>query len=324
MSKYLLGIDGGGTKTHACLTDLQGHIVATATNGGANWERIGVPAAQTALLQVINEVLGKVQGEHSDLAGATFALAGMDWSSDPEIFSAFSSSIGISKVSTYINDAVAALYAGIPNGVGIASIAGTGGKTVGFDGTTLVRTMGMSLGEGGGAGQLVGLAVERMATSEHGQTPPTRLSKAIPESYGITDIRTFFKAIAREDLTLTEDRAPIIFELALFGDLGAIGVVQAVAKQHARDVFGIANQLSFADSAILVVRAGGLHCAESAVFNHSFESTLHTLLPQAQSKVLSIAPVIGATIHAASKIYKEIPDEYLQNIHFDSTRLKEF
>ena len=53
MTKALLGIDGGGTKTHAVIVDLDGHILGTAANGGANWERIGLQAVQTGLQELI-------------------------------------------------------------------------------------------------------------------------------------------------------------------------------------------------------------------------------------------------------------------------------
>ena len=39
MSKVILGIDGGGTKTHAVVVDLDGNIVASAANY-AKWLRI--------------------------------------------------------------------------------------------------------------------------------------------------------------------------------------------------------------------------------------------------------------------------------------------
>jgi N-acetylglucosamine kinase-like BadF-type ATPase len=324
MSKHFLGIDGGGTKTHACLADINGHILSVATNGGANWERIGVPQVEVALIEVINGALAKAHLDISNISTATFALAGMDWAADSEIFAPFATTSGLGPAAVFVNDAIAALHAGIPSGIGIASIAGTGGKTVGFDGTTLVRTMGMSMGESGGAGLLMSLATERMAFAEHGQKSATLLSQALPESYGITGIRTFFKAIARENLLLDEDRSPLIFDLAKNGDSGAKEVVEAVAIQHARDVLGIANQLAFSDSHFPVIRAGGLHTAGSSIFDEAFITTLHAQLPNAIAHVLTIAPVIGATIHAAARELGTIPAAFLQNILSDAKQLPQF
>ena len=89
MSKVILGIDGGGTKTHACLVDLEGNIVATAANGGANWERIGVAAVQKSLDEIINAVCAKASVDRSDIVDSTFALAGVDWEEDKKLLAPF-------------------------------------------------------------------------------------------------------------------------------------------------------------------------------------------------------------------------------------------
>jgi N-acetylglucosamine kinase-like BadF-type ATPase len=57
MSKVILGIDGGGTKTHAVLVDLAGNILAAAANGGANWERTGIAATQASLVEIVTRAL---------------------------------------------------------------------------------------------------------------------------------------------------------------------------------------------------------------------------------------------------------------------------
>ena len=49
MSELILGIDGGGTKTHAVVVDLSGNILATAAHSGANWERTGITATEIIL-----------------------------------------------------------------------------------------------------------------------------------------------------------------------------------------------------------------------------------------------------------------------------------
>ena len=133
MSKYILGIDAGGTKTHGTLADTTGAIVATSSYGGANWERVGVPAATNVLANVISDLLLEVSATHSEIGAATLAVAGIDWPEDLSLLSPFISNLQISGDIALINDSFGALYAGAPDGIGTVSIAGTGGKTAGLD-----------------------------------------------------------------------------------------------------------------------------------------------------------------------------------------------
>jgi N-acetylglucosamine kinase-like BadF-type ATPase len=152
MSKLILGIDGGGTKTHAVLVDLAGNILAAAANGGANWERTGISATEISLLEIVQRVLKSADSTSQDVVAATFALAGIDWESDKELFNPTANALGLSNNTSFINDSIAALFAGSSSGIGCVSIAGTGGKTSGRNSTETFQTMGMDLGEGGGAG----------------------------------------------------------------------------------------------------------------------------------------------------------------------------
>ena len=149
MSNVILGIDGGGTKTHALLVDLDGNILATAANGGANWERTGIAATQASLQEIVNRVLSDADLTSSSITAATFGLAGIDWESDIELFVPTVNALNLPANTAFINDSIAALFAGVPSGIGCVSIAGTGGKTSGRSATKTLQTMGMDLGEGG-------------------------------------------------------------------------------------------------------------------------------------------------------------------------------
>lgn len=101
MSKVFLGIDGGGTKTHAVLVDLAGKIVASAANGGANWERTGIKATQASLVEIVDRVLSLAGLTAADIVASTFALAGIDWESDKELFSPTTVELGLKKYLFY-------------------------------------------------------------------------------------------------------------------------------------------------------------------------------------------------------------------------------
>lgn len=298
MSKYILGIDAGGTKTDACVADLSGKIIAIAGNGAAQWERVGLSKTQSALDLVITEALAKAGAVKSEVAKATFAMSGIDWPSDVEMMRPIITAIGFTTNVSIINDAFAALYAGVPDGDGIASIAGTGGKTVGQHNGKSFQTMGMRMGEAGGAGQVIGMALDRIAMEIHGQRPRSVLSIQIPALFGFTDVMEFFEAHTRGGLRFEEDRTPLIFELAHDGDQASSEIIKSVAKQHAEDVIGIAKQLEFDGDPFKVVRAGGLHTCGSTLFDDVFNNEIVNALPGAKTEVLKDLPVYGAINHA--------------------------
>jgi N-acetylglucosamine kinase-like BadF-type ATPase len=321
MSKVILGIDGGGTKTHALLVDLEGNILATAANGGANWERTGIAATQTSLQDIVNRVLASAGLVSSNIGTATFALAGIDWESDKELFAPMTQALNLPRETSFINDSIAALFAGSPTGIGCVSIAGTGGKTSGRSLTKTLQTMGMDLGEGGGAGQLVSLALDYIARVHHGIEAPSQLTQLILNDSGFSDETALFKAVAREEFRISEDLAPEIFELCAAGDRGAISIATTVASQHAVDVIAMINKLNLDDDSITVIRAGGLHTAYCAIFDEAFESTLKKAYPQSAIQVLDISPAYGAVIHAAHSQFESIPANFLSNL-FEQARAK--
>ena len=314
MSKTFLGIDGGGTKTHACLVDLDGHVLATAANGSANWERIGTHATIENLGEVIGQVLETSGTAESDILESTFALAGVDWDADIEMFKSLLSRFEFENPAVIINDAFAALFAGTSTGIGIVSIAGTGGKTAGRTEQANFQTMGMELGEGGGAGQLVALTLDLMAKIFHGLEAPSRLTDMVLDHAGFSSLATFFKAVARDDFQLGEELAPNIFAIAKSADLGAMKIVKEIATQHAKDVKAVAGKLIFTDVSTPVIRAGGLHTAKYEIFDETFESVVMELMPEASLKVLDISPVYGSVIQAAKQHFGIIPTTFLNNL----------
>lgn len=301
MSKFILGVDGGGTKTDAVIADENGKVIASATNGGANWERMGISKALDSLEEVINSAAASAGISTSDIAYATFAIAGIDWPNDIKLYLPITERLGI-KNFEIMNDSFAALYAGSKNLEGIVSIAGTGGKTSGIYAGNKVQSMGMELGEGGGAGQLVGLALEYIAMQFHKSAEPSALYESIPAALGKKPGIEFFEAVARSGTRLNESLAPEIFKLADQNDVGALYAVKKTALQHAKDVCGIAKQLGIRDQEVTVVRAGGLHTAGNKAFDTEFENYVKQCLPNANLVVLEQAPAMGAVLNSAGAL----------------------
>ena len=318
MTNFYLGVDAGGTKTHSAVMNSVGQIVGVGVAGTGNWERVGLTAAVRELFAAIDEALADANVSRSDIKFATFALAGIDWPSDQEMMAKAISQNGLGCNPTVLNDAFAVLFAGSPIGIGVASIAGTGGKTVASDGKQIKETLGMHLGEGGGAGQIVSLALEFLAQMHHGQRPKTAMFDRVLRELNHKDSNSLFQSVARENLGIDESLAPIFFDLAVAGDEAAIEIVTSTAHQHAHDVLGIVSQMEF-DGPIPLLRAGGLHTAENAIFDDAFnqiiDSSKFTFIPT----VLTVVPVVGALMHAAiinnGGMPSDVRDQLLKDAH---------
>jgi N-acetylglucosamine kinase-like BadF-type ATPase len=297
LNKYILGVDGGGTKTDVVIADENGKVISSASNGGANWERMGIAQALDSLEEVITKAATDAGISTSEISSASFAIAGIDWPEDIKLYTPITKRLGISKYEI-MNDSFAALYAGSDTLEGIVSIAGTGGKTAGIYRGKKAQSMGMELGEGGGAGQLVGLALEYIAMQFHNTVSASALYELIPKAMGKKPGVEFFESVARSGVRLDESLAPLVFDLAEKDDVGALYAVTRTALQHAKDVCGIAKQLGIKNEEINVVRAGGLHTASNKAFDNEFENYLIQNLPNAKLMVLSTAPVMGAVLSA--------------------------
>jgi hypothetical protein len=300
MTDLFLGVDAGGTKTHAAVMDCDGNILGLGVAATGNWERVGLDASALALTKAVDGAMAQSGRHRKEITAATFALAGIDWDSDAHVMQGIVSSFGFGCTPTVMNDAFAVLYAGTLDGVGCASIAGTGGKTVARDGVNTAATLGMSLGEGGGAGQIVAEAMRILAEMHHGQRPTTAMLAEILTATGFTSPQAIFQAIARDGFDLSEAMAPLFFDLAATGDSSAVDVIEAVALQHARDVIGIVSQLDFKGAPISLVCAGGLHTAGSAIFDQVFQSAVAQSGLKFETTILQVVPVVGALIHAAN------------------------
>ena len=320
MTRYFLGVDAGGTKTHAAVMDDSGNILGVAVDGCGNWERVGLTAAVTILENVVSNALNSAKLKFTDLSFSTFALAGVDWESDRKTLEKELLSRGFHDNLHIMNDAFAVLAAGTEDGIGCASIAGTGGKTVACDGQAERATLGMSLGEGGGAGQLADECLRVMAEIRHFQRARTSLSDAVLNATGFSSEEDFFEGIARDNVGLDETIAPLIFLHAAENDPAATEIVKVVAAQHARDVLGVVEDLSF-PSQIPLVRAGGLHTAASKTFDSEFERVIRGSDRDFTTTVLLAPPVAGAMIHATKKAGLVFSPKSRENLFSTISRL---
>src|SRR6185503_2881504 len=128
---YIIGVDGGGTKTLALLADLDGHVIAKGVSGPSNYNVVGFEAACGALENAINAARKDHPGEISALC---LGLAGAGRGEDIDQFHAWATNRFPNTAMKVVNDVEILLAAGSPTGPALAMVCGTGsivyGRTV--------------------------------------------------------------------------------------------------------------------------------------------------------------------------------------------------
>lgn len=152
--RLVLGIDGGGTKTHSLLVALDGTVVAEASGGPSNLQREGMARAASTLMEVILETCRKAECTADALQSVVIGVAGAGREGDRgELLEALGAASGKKKFPlkniVVETDARIALEAAFAGGPGIVVIAGTGS-------IALYRTEDGKMLRAGGWGYLLG------------------------------------------------------------------------------------------------------------------------------------------------------------------------
>lgn len=130
---YVIGVDGGATKTAAILADEQGHILSRAVAGASNYHAVGRESAGAALKEAIEAVVAQSRKSLDDCQMAILGLAGVNNETDQQILSEEAAKIGLSNRIRVENDIVIAWAASTTCQPGVVIIAGTGSSAFGVN-----------------------------------------------------------------------------------------------------------------------------------------------------------------------------------------------
>src|ERR1044071_9751510 len=118
--KFVLGVDGGNTKTLALIARDDGVILGAGRAGCSDiYSAPSVNAAIGEIEGAVEAALTKAGIQPSELAAGAFSLAGADWPEDFRLHEQAMRARGYGQSIVVVNDAVGALRAGSPNGIGV-------------------------------------------------------------------------------------------------------------------------------------------------------------------------------------------------------------
>ncbi|HEY4427064.1 MAG TPA: BadF/BadG/BcrA/BcrD ATPase family protein [Solirubrobacteraceae bacterium] len=302
-ARYVLGVDGGATKTQAAVLDLHAPTLHVANGGPSNEDAVGAAAAVDAVLETAEQAIARAGIADEDLAAAVLALAGTDTE-------AIAAAVRAARGSEWIvvNDVVGAWATATGAGPGLAVISGTGSNVfgVGSDGRAWrAGGWGHLLGDEG-SGYWFGLeSIKAALRDREASGPETALSDAAPPFFGAPSVEALASMVYSKPLTKGEIAAFAV-ETARLADAGD-AVARSLFERGARELgeqiaavirmTGLAQESSGAASPFPVGLIGGAYRA-GPVFVGPLTSAIHEHAPQAEVAAVRMAPVAGSLLLA--------------------------
>ena len=311
---YVLGIDGGGSRTRALLCNTYGQIIGHGHSGGTNPRTSSTAELKAHLQEVIEQTTQSI--DCSKIIAAHFGLAG---TGDPETKAKVRAIIKelLNEQTTYTigHDLEIALAGGLGNKAGIVLVAGTGSACYGraCDGRSVMCGGWGDIVDDVGSGSWIGLrALQACVSQADGRLPEGPLKQAVMDFLMIDHMNTFRARIHDSGLSRSERArlAPIILDLASAGDAVSISIVAEGVDALSNCVFSASRQLNINDPSILL--AGGL--LQHTYFSNSLETALSARIPNAIITQPILSPTAGAVLMALKAINCEMNDAVIDKL----------
>ena len=293
-----LGIDIGGTKSHAILADDTGRVLGFGAGGPGNPEGVGHDGLREVLRAVTGRALEQAGLRLADIAGAGFGVAGYDWPSERAATFEAIAGLGLDCPIEVVNDSVIGLLAGASEGWGVAVVAGTGENCWGRDRQGRIGRVtgkGPHMGEYGGAGTIVYRAVQAVSKEWSRRGSPTALSGMMLASTGAGDMDRLLEGLALGWYRFGSDSARQVAQVAQDGDAVAREILQWSGEELAGLAIGVIRQLGFEDEVFEVVLVGSVF-GSSAILLDAMQTSVLAAAAGAKFVPLAAPPVTGGVL----------------------------
>lgn len=249
-TRYIIGVDGGATKTEALLLREDGTVCGRATMGPSNPHALGEDQLRRVLRGIVTAACKDAAVPLARVAALCFAMAGVDRPADRALMTGILNPfLKHGPRLAVVNDAVAALMAALDRPHGIVLISGTGSICYGFNEdrgrTARCGGWGQFLGDEG-SGYAIGLAALRRAMQEHdGREKPTSFGAAVLSFVGVgdaTELLTWLR-LSENSKAAIASVAPVVHERADLKDRIALSILDENAEQLLRIIAPVHRKL---------------------------------------------------------------------------------
>lgn len=303
--QYCIGMDGGGTKTHAIITNLKGDVLAEHVAGPSNFQIIGVEKAAETIFSLIELCCESVGCEIKNIAAVACGLTGAGRVGDQQRMAegvkkyAASKKAKLKKI-IIESDARIALEGAFKGDPGIILIAGTGSIAFGKDAKGNVHRVGgwgRILGDEGSGYFLGRLGLTAVTREIDGRGEKTQLTKLIAKKFQLTDQTSIINAVYKNSFDVASV-APLVLAAASKRDPVCRMIVEHAAVELAEHVM-VASKEIIASTRATVRSKIHLSFVGGLIANETLLSLLLTRYIQNNYPTIDIIPPMASPAYGA-------------------------
>lgn len=270
MSKYYIGIDGGGTKTEFIMADVEGNIVAKHKEEKSHYLTIGFDGLEKVIHDGVATCIKQVGCTSDDIEFCAVCICGYEDVKEHDylIEQAVQKALGCISHKVY-SDTVNAHRGSLIGQPGIHVIAGTGSIAFGMDRNgNSIRCGGWNHLFGGDEGSAYWIACKMLLAftrQSDGRDPKTYLYDYLKTKYQLLDDGKIIDLTVVEyqfDRTKIANMAKDLYEIAKAKDSVAISIFKEVADELTQMILAIGDQLKLNEAVQVSFSGGVFNCGK--------------------------------------------------------------
>ncbi len=323
--RYVLGIDQGGSKTHAVVADETGNLLGVGWGCGACHSESGLEIAMQAVQEAAGVALEAAGIETSDIFSVAAGMTGIDWPHEaPLLRDALSRQLQVpGQRIQAANDAVIALRAGTSSPSGCVLCAGSGLNCAVRRDARHEYVFGFYINENcQGGSALAERAIQAVLDAEARLAGPTLLTGLLLDFFGFKTVDELL--MAKVTTGLGRERKlevpKLLEQAAAMNDLQALDVLSRFGRDIARYAVAGLRRMDMLERPVEVVLSGSVFKCQIPVLQESVAAEIHRHAAQARIVDSVYEPVIGAVLMALDSLEGTNPKGIEAHIKRDAKR----
>jgi N-acetylglucosamine kinase-like BadF-type ATPase len=315
--RYLMGVDGGGSKTYTVITDQYGNKVGHGLSGRGNHQVHGIQTALTNIIESIENALSSAGLDYKDISFAQFGLAGADREKDFSILRPALNTLPL-KSFEVVCDTFEGLRIGSRNNNGVVLVCGSGTNAAGRNKEgNVIQTGGMGYlyGDAAGGTHMAKETFRSAVRSWELREIPSTLTEKVPAFFGFHCMEQLVNDFLDRDIyDVPGELTIVLHEAAVEGDLLAIHILRKTGEELGIAANSVIKRLGgFEGETIPVVLVGSvLQKARNKHLLEAMEATIARENHDISIIIPDMEPVYGAILLAMDYLGIETSEDIIR------------